>query len=502
VATADATAAQSHRTYGNWRRPTSPGIGNLGLLSTVLLFAGFLAVIITLFFGGVIAAVIVGGVLGVVFAGLNTRDRHHRTTLQRVAGRGAFWRTRTRGRHLYRSGPVGWVPTARHTLPGLAAGSEISEAEDAYGRRFALLRLPSRNDYAVTFSCEPDGASLVDAEQVDSWVAHWGNWLASLGDEPGLVGAQVTVETAPDFGTRLRREVENNLDPDAPTVAQAMLRDVVESYPAGSATVRAFVTLTFTGTVRGVRRDPEVMARDLAVRLPALSEGLHATGAGAARPVTARELAELVRTAYDPAAAHTFDAARAAGEQLTVDWADVGPTAAQATWDHYRHDSGVSVTWGMTEAPRGEVLDSVLATLLSPHRDIDRKRVALLYRPLAAGAASDAVVSDVNAATFRAQSARPGNARTATDLRKAERSALEEAQGAGVTNFSMLVTATVSSEAQLPLATAAIDSLAPTARIRLRVLHGSQDSAFTAALPLGIVVPRHLRVPTELRNAL
>jgi hypothetical protein len=35
----------------------------------------------------------------------------------------------------------------------------------------------------------------------------------------------------------------------------------------------------------------------------------------------------------------------------------------------------------MSEAPRGEVLSSVLTSLLSPHRDIDRKRVSLLYRP-------------------------------------------------------------------------------------------------------------------------
>jgi hypothetical protein len=33
----------------------------------------------------------------------------------------------------------------------------------------------------------------------------------------------------------------------------------------------------------------------------------------------------------------------------------------------------------------------------------------------------------------------------------------------------------------------------------LRPAYGSQDSAFAAALPLGLVLPSHLRVPAELR---
>ena len=45
-------------------------------------------------------------------------------------------------------------------------------------------------------------------------------------------------------------------------------------------------------------------------------------------------------------------------------------------------------------------------------------------------------------------------------------------------------------------------NLSATARLRLRVVHGSQDSAFAAALPLGLVLPKHLRIPTEVREQL
>jgi hypothetical protein len=66
----------------------------------------------------------------------------------------------------------------------------------------------------------------------------------------------------------------------------------------------------------------------------------------------------------------------------------------------------------------------------------------------------------------------------------------------------MLVTATVRSVEDLPAASAAIDSLAPTARVQLRPMYGAQASAFAAALPLGIVLPDHLQVPALVREAM
>jgi len=38
--------------------------------------------------------------------------------------------------------------------------------------------------------------------------------------------------------------------------------------------------------------------------------------------------------------------------------------------------------------------------------------------------------------------------------------------------------------------------------VLLRPVYGSQGSAFAAALPIGLVLPRHLRVPAEIRESL
>ena len=177
------------------------------------------------------------------------------------------------------------------------------------------------------FAADPDGASLVDEEQVDAWVAHWGQWLASLGDEPGVVAASVTIETAPDTGTRLRREVEGNLDARraggrAGDAARGR-RHLPGRVGDGEGDGRGDVLRCRPRLGRG--RDAEEMARDLAARLPWLSQALHATGAGAARPMSAQQLCEVIRTAYDPPAARVFDSRAPPARRRSCAGATSGP---------------------------------------------------------------------------------------------------------------------------------------------------------------------------------
>jgi len=494
----------SPRSYGNWARPKTAGLLGLSALGTAVLFLGAGFSVIVTMVSDILNGVLTGLVFGLFLVAVAVKDRHGRSLLVRSATRLGWLLTRGRGGDIYRSGPLGRAEWGTAQLPGLLAGSRLSEWRDSYNRPFALLQIPATGDYTVVVGTEPDGAALVDREQVDSWVAEWGMWLARLGDEPGLVAASVTVETAPDTGTRLRREVVTRIDPDAPPFARQLLNDLVDQYPAGSATIKAYVAITFSAAARagGRRRAPEEMGRELASRLPGLTQGLSATGAGATHPLTAQELCEAVRIAFDPAAARTIDDAVAAGEVPELYWPEVGPVAHQAGWDSYRHDSAVSVTWMMSTAPRGNVPSSVLARLLAPHRDVARKRVTLLYRPIDAARAAAIVEADVRASAFNLQSSDRPTARSMTAARAAAATAQEEAAGAGLVNFGMLVTATVTDRSLESEAGAAVDNLSATARLRLRVVHGSQDSAFAAALPLGLVLPRHLRVPAQIREQL
>lgn len=499
------TTQTEQRTYGNWRRPQSPGIYGLGSVGTGLLFAGLAFVIVTFMVTNSITKTAIPGlillslVVTIVF-----KDRHGRNLLTRMTARVTWWGTRRRGAHLYRSGPLGRTDWGTHQLPGLAAPLRLSEHEDSYGRRFGLLYCPQTRTYTVIIGSEPEGAALVDRSDIDTRVANHGAWLASLGDEPGVEAASVTIETAPDSGARLRREVTGRLDPDAPPFAADVLREAMDTYPVGSSTVRAYIAITFSALSRvdGKKRNDDDMGRELSARLPGLTSRLESTGAGAASTLSAQRVCEIVRVAYDPQQSHTIEKAYADGEPAEMSWIDAGPAAAEASWDTYRHDDAWSVSWMMSEAPRGHVQASVLNRLLEPNPDIARKRVTLLYRPIDAARAASMVEADKNSASFRVTGSHRPSARDQLSMEHANKTASEEASGAGLVNFGIVVTATVLDAVLLPRARATVDQLGATARLRLRPCYGSQDSAFAAALPLGLVLPRHLRIPTEVHERL
>lgn len=499
-----ASNSNAVRTYGNWRRPTSPGLFGLGSVGTGVMLGGLVFCILVTMARGLLWGLGVFLVLAVVLGLLAVKDHHGKSLLEKGLENIAWQRSRQLGAHLYRSGPLGLTAWGTHQLPGLAAQLRLSEHQDAHGRRFVLLYTPSTNTFATVIATEPDGAALVDQEQVDVWVAAWGHWLANLGDEPGVEAAAVIVETAPDTGHRLAREVTGQIDPEAPAFARAMLEQVVAAYPVGSSQVRAWVTLTFSGTSSstGKRMKPAEMGRELAARLPGLTSMLSATGAGAARLLSAAEVCEIVRVAYDPAASVVVEDAKIAGEDTGLTWDEVGPVAHEALWDGYRHDSAYSVTWSMTTAPRGNVQSSVLARLLAPHPALARKRVAMLYRPIDAARAAGMVEADLRASQFVASSSKNPTARSGLSVRAAAATAQEEAAGAGLVNFSMLVTATITDPTREAEARAVVDNLAATARVRLRPVYGAQHSGFAATLPLGLVLPKHLKIPTAIQERL
>jgi hypothetical protein len=111
------------------------------------------------------------------------------------------------------------------------------------------------------------------------------------------------------------------------------------------------------------------------------------------------------------------------------------------------------------------------------------------------------VEADKKTADFKVSGNRP-TARDRDAQRAADQIADEEARGAGLVDFGLVVTATVESEDQLPEATGAVEMAAGQARVQLRVAAGSQDSAFASALPLGLVIPLHLRIPTWIAESL
>lgn len=496
---------QQQITYGNIRRPARPGLWGMSTVQTGVVILAMCVLIFLAATGNLLLMLIWIGLVFLFGVPLLIPTRDGRNVYQRLNARRVYSRARRRGRTRLVAGPTGHVADGKCRLPGLLAQSVLTEHLDAYEQPFGLLRVPATNHYTSVIEASATGNDLVDMSTIDAQVAHWGAWLANLGNESGIDGASVTVETAPDSGLRLRRNLEGNIANDALEFALAVVDEIAQTHPAGAAQIQTRITITFSGkaAAEGAKsRAPAEMATEIGNRLPMLLGQLRATGAGTSgRACTAQDIVDATRVAYDPSVALLIEQARSEdGTGLT--WDEAGPVLAEAGFDHYRHDRAWSKTWQMAAPPRGVFYATSLERLLQPHRDIARKRVTILYRPEDPVTAASAVESDINTATFTASQRRRATARAKGDLRAAEKQAEEEALGAGLVRFGIVVTATVLDREALPLAAKTVHALAAPARLRMREALGNEDVAFASGLPLGLVLPHHMFLPPALRDAL
>lgn len=474
------------RTYGNWRVPARAGFGNLSFGTSMGLIAGLVcSVLVNALFGLAWAFAFVVVVAMVVLAA-SSRDKHGVSLIDKLGEKMRFFKSRRKRANIYRAGVTGVDATeGKCRLPGILAHTTLSTHMDGYERDFTIIH-HADGTMAVTMAVAPPGSDLVDQDRIDVSVARWGMWLAELGSESGIVGASVTVESVPDLGEGLRREVDRHMVDDAPPFARQVLTDIVDSYRVGAAQVRSWVTLTFDPAKMGAKRRSKAQAaREIATRLPGLTQTLQSTGAGAVHLLSPTELCRMVRVAYDPASEVIFEEAATNNMEVDVTWGDCGPVGAYADWDSYRHDSGLSRTWVVSRPPRGTIQSGVLASVMGTNRDIERKRVTVLYRPIDASKAPDIVERDRNQADAKVQSANKPTARARKEARAAERTAEEEASGAGLVDFGIIITATTTHD-DLDDTAAALTSAAGSSRLQIRPAYAAQDSAFALALPVGL----------------
>lgn len=422
----------------------------------------------------------------------------------------AWGRQKRSGRNILRAGPLSHAPGGRTRLPGVAAGTEMWWGTDKYGRRFGMIRMHATSQYTVVLRCSPRGVAGMEQDVVNMMVAQWGGFLKRVGEPGDVAGVVTVVETIPETGARLRVEMARIQHADAPAAAREWLAQAGAGRAADRTGYQVHVRMAITWNARteAKRKDPMVMVADLANRLPELC-GLLAGCQVVAEPMSDHEIAATVRRCYDPRVAvetgveelMRYRGAPPPGE--VVDWVDAGPMDAYELTDRqtYTHEGAFSRTWVMAAPPSGFFTDSVLEPLLVGRSDVPRKRIALIHRPLPPSEAAESVHADVLSARAEVSTTR-AMASAGAELKVAatHQARAEQARGAGVTDYAMLVTVTANSLDELEGVGEIAREMSRGSQMKVRPAWNQQAAAFLAGLGVGVLLPDHATVGKTLKG--
>ncbi|WP_255306504.1 hypothetical protein [Streptomyces sp. Wb2n-11] len=106
------------------------------------MLGGLVVVVVLSMLISIMLALVLAVVLALVLAPLTIKDRYGRSLLTRMSTHLAWRRAVKKGSTLYRSGPLGGPVTARARCRPRAS-SVLTEAQDSYGRPFAMLTYPA-----------------------------------------------------------------------------------------------------------------------------------------------------------------------------------------------------------------------------------------------------------------------------------------------------------------------------------------------------------------------
>lgn len=494
----------TYNTYGNWRQPRETGLLGATFGTSMLgIGAAVLIIFSGLLFGFGLAIVLAIPVALGFIPLISSRDG--RSGYERALMRWQFWRARNRGEHVYASGTFSRVPGRAYRLPGVLADTELYEGIDSDGRNFGMIHMPSKNAYTVVFDAFPQGAEAVDQDVIDLYVGNWAQFLGGSGETSDVLGVVTVVETLPETGIELYETVHQNTLSSAPQLARDSAFQLATGLISGGIRLAARIAITFEAKTAERKQDPSEQAVELGRRLPGLTAAAARAGVPCS-PMDADEIMAFVRRSYDPAALVDVESGLHSGEGTGLTWEDCGPRTALETADggKYVHDGAVSATWEMREAPKGAVTERVLQRLLAPNTAVPIKRVAVIYRPHSAGDATDIVDRDYRNAMAAAsggtvKSMGIASAKSQIDVAATSQARMEQARGAGVVRFGVLITVTEPADSSdVPKIDALIEDLSRQSRLSIRRSRCWQAAAFAASLGVGVIPPDHSTIPSFL----
>ncbi|MFF2075399.1 SCO6880 family protein [Kitasatospora sp. NPDC058162] len=420
---------------------------------------------------------------------------------------------RFRGQNRFLSGafaPRSGTDEPKLDLPGILAPLAILEADGGGGAPIAVIHHQLDRTYTAVARVRFPGIGLVDSARRDQRVASWGELLNSQCTEGNpVIRIQALQRLVPESGAALQRWHTDHVATEAPTVAVDITKSLLSTATLATSQREAYLAITMdaaraAGPIKAAGGGSAGAAAVLVRNLRAMTSSIASADLQVESWLNPRELAETLRTAFDPDAGRMLAERRATATAATirghkapfeagVDPAAAGPSAAESWRGRYEHDGAVSVTFSVHSWPKNKVYSTALAPLLGEGKY--RRSLNLHIEPRSPRAAEREVMQERTArevaVSMRHKTGQIIPEHEKQALRQAEVQDAERAAGHGLVRYTAYCTVTVTNPADLEDACAELLADANNGRIELQRMWMAQDVGFAlGALPVGMGLPK------------
>lgn len=403
----------------------------------------------------------------------------------------------TRYAHRRRTGQTLWLarPVTRPRqdgvlhLPGTAASLKVVTPGDS-ANGAAAVHDPQQQTLTAIARVTSRAFALLDPATQNHNVSSWGRALAGIARTGHISTVQVLERTVPDSGDTLTRHWTHNGRPNAPVAGQIYSELVASAGPAAAPhETYLAISLDLKAARRlisqasgGLPGAFTVMEQTTAsIAQAARNAGLQVTGW-----LSAREIAAVIRTAYDPKALAALQQWSETG-RAEADPAAAGPVVQFEEYDRLATDSARHATYWVENWPRTETGAGFLHGIMFTAGV--RRSLSLIYAPQGLESAlrdvqrrKAAIIADANERARRGQVDSEEDSVEYADVKTRERQLIAGHADVALTG---LVTVTAETDALLDAACAQIETHAVTSGVDLRRLNYQQPDAFAlTALPL------------------
>ncbi|MEU1528097.1 SCO6880 family protein [Streptomyces fagopyri] len=399
--------------------------------------------------------------------------------------------------HRRRTGQTLWLarPVTRPRqdgilhLPGTTASLKVVTPGDS-ANQAAAVHDPHHQTLTAVARVSSRAFALLDLATQNHNVSSWGRALAGIARTGHIATVQVLERTVPDSGDTLTRHWTHNGQPQAPVAGQIYSELVASAGPAAAPhETYLAISLDLKAARRlisqaggGLPGAFTVMEQTTAsIAQAARNAGLQVTGW-----LTSREIAAVIRTAYDPKALGALQQWSETG-RAEADPAAAGPVVQFEEYDRLATDSARHATYWVENWPRTEMGAGFLHGIMFTAGV--RRSLSLIYVPQGLESAlrdvqrkKAAIIADANERARRGQVDSEEDSVEYADVKQRERQLIAGHADVALTG---LVTVTAETDALLDAACAQIETHAVTSGVDLRRLNYQQPDAFTlTALPL------------------